>query len=97
MINLSNKKLKQNDRLVSIFSALGDSNRYRIVKLLRNDPTLCVSEVAKKIGISTAGVSQHMKILENAGLVTPKREGQKICYRIADSDRTNRAILKIIK
>ncbi len=96
MINLL-KKVRHNNRLVKIFNALGDANRYKIIKLLRKDPTICVSEVAEKIGISPAGVSQHMKILEEAGLVSPKREGQKICYRIVDTDSTNRTVLRIIK
>ena len=80
-----------------MFSALGDSTRYKIVKLLKTKPELCVSEVADKIGISTAGVSQHMKILEQSGLVRPQRMGQKTCYQLQADDDSNKTLLKLIK
>lgn len=82
-------------QLSDIFSALGDANRLKIIKLLASDRDLCVSEVASEVGITVAGISQHMKILEKAGLVVPQRKGQKICYRI-NGNRENQAILKLI-
>jgi DNA-binding transcriptional ArsR family regulator len=82
-------------KLVSVFSALGDPTRFHIVELLSNQANLCVSEVAQAVGISTAGVSQHMKILERAGLVRPERLGQKICYRL--ESETNRRILQLLQ
>jgi DNA-binding transcriptional ArsR family regulator len=80
-----------------MFNALGDSTRYKIVKLLKSKPELCVSEVADTIGISTAGVSQHMKVLEQSGLVRPQRMGQKTCYRLQADDDSNKTLLKLIK
>lgn len=83
--------------LTTIFQALGDESRYRIVQLLREERDLCVSEVADEIGITTAAISQHMKVLESAGLVQPQRRGQKICYRLDKHSRTNQALLNLIK
>jgi len=84
-------------RLQSVFSALGDESRYKIIRLLGQTEQLCVSEVAAEVGISVAGVSQHMRVLERAGLVRPRRNGQKMCYQIsADSPSINR-IIKIIE
>ncbi|HEX9594607.1 MAG TPA: metalloregulator ArsR/SmtB family transcription factor [Candidatus Saccharimonadales bacterium] len=83
--------------LQAMFNALGDSTRYKIVKLLKSKPELCVSEVADTIGISTAGVSQHMKVLEQSGLVRPQRMGQKTCYRLQADDDSNKTLLKLIK
>ena len=80
-----------------MFNALGDQTRYKIVKLLKERPELCVSEVANQIGISTAGISQHMKILEQSGLVRPQRMGQKICYELQADTASNRTLLELIR
>jgi len=88
--------VKQPSRLVSKFAALGDPNRYKIMRILSSNDDICVSEVAEKVGISTAGVSQHMRILEQAGLIKKLRKGQKICYQIDDDRAENDEILKIV-
>lgn len=84
-------------KLRAMFSALGDPTRYKIVKLLINRPELCVSEVARNVGISTAGISQHMKVLEQSGLVKPERLGQRTCYRLQGEVSHNQTILDLIK
>lgn len=81
----------------AMFSALGDGTRYKIVKLLKERPELCVSEVAQKVGITTAGISQHMKVLEQSGLVSPQRMGQKTCYRLRINGRDSQALINLIK
>ena len=83
--------------LIDAFSALGDKNRYQIFQLLSRDTELCVSQVASEIGISTAGVSQHMKVLEKAGLVRPHRLGQKICYQVTSEKSETAKLLKLIR
>ena len=44
----------------------------------------CVSEVKACLGLSQPNVSQHLKILKEAGLIAGRREKTRICYRIAD-------------
>lgn len=78
------------------FGALGDSSRYQIVQLLLNQPELCVSELATKIGITTAGVSQHMRVLAQAGIVHPKRVGQKMCYQLNDEVTRVKRVLQLV-
>ena len=60
--------------------ALGDHTRMQILRLLltHND---CVRCLAGRVGISEAAVSQHLKILRQAGLVTGQRKGRFIHYR----------------
>ena len=83
-------------KLVSKFAALGDANRFKIILILSENDDICVSEVAQKVGITTAGVSQHMRVLENAGLIKKLRKGQKICYQIDDSRPENDDLFKLI-
>lgn len=90
------KTSKQPSKMVPKFAALGDPNRYKIMNILSRNNDICVSEVADKIGISTAGVSQHMRILEQAGLIKKLRKGQKICYQLDEGKSENDEILKIV-
>lgn len=83
-------------KLSKLFSALGDPTRYKIIKLISKDPSLCVSELAARCEISPAGASQHLSVLEKAGLLVPKRQGKKMCYEIRN-DQTNEKVLELIK
>ncbi len=90
------KTTTKSSKMVPKFAALGDPNRYKIMKILYRNEDVCVSEVATRIGISTAGVSQHMRILEQAGLIKKTRKGQKICYQVDESKPENNEIIKIV-
>ncbi len=68
---------------VEIFSALGDTTRFKLFKLLAQDEEICVGQMAEQLGITSACVSQHMKVLANAGLVDRIRMGQKVCYKVS--------------
>ena len=60
--------------LTKIFKALGDLNRFRIVKMLQKRP-LCVCEIREVLGISQPAVSRSLNILKNAGLVEDEKDG----------------------
>lgn len=66
-----NNSLKE---LTKIFKALGDRNRFRIVKMLQKRP-LCVCEIKEVLGISQPAVSRHLSILKNAGLIEDEKSG----------------------
>jgi len=66
------------------FKALSHPARIRIAaRLLRGD--CCVTEARACLELSQPNVSQHLKILKDAGLIVGRRQGAKICYRLADS------------
>jgi DNA-binding transcriptional ArsR family regulator len=50
------------------------------MQLIEADQKLCVSQLAERIGISTAGTSQHLSLLEKAGLVIRNRDSHRVCY-----------------
>ncbi len=82
--------------LVAKFNALGDKTRYRLLELLINRDDICVSELAQEVSISNAGVSQQLKIMEQAGIIVRKRDGQKICYQVDRSDASNQQLLEML-
>ncbi len=59
-----------------IFAALADPLRLRIVDHLRDKEEACGKELAAMLGVSVALVSHHTRLLEDAGLITRRREGQ---------------------
>jgi ArsR family transcriptional regulator, arsenate/arsenite/antimonite-responsive transcriptional repressor len=66
-----------------IFKALGDSTRLKILKILSiKGSVLCVGKIACILDISQPAVSQHLKVLKNAGLVEADRQGFHMHYRI---------------
>ena len=64
------------DRLSKVFAALADPTRRDIVaRLTESDAT--VGEIAGPYAVSLQAVSKHLKVLEDAGLVTRTREAQR--------------------
>jgi DNA-binding transcriptional ArsR family regulator len=61
--------------------ALGDPTRRRVLELLRAGPRPVV-ELAAELPVSRPAVSQHLRVLKGAGLVTERREGTRHLYRI---------------
>jgi ArsR family transcriptional regulator len=88
--------VKPTETLPKAFSALGDSTRFQLFKLLSTEKEICVSQLAEKLNISPACVSQHMKVLADAGLVTRAREGQKVCYEISTDSPDKKLLNELI-
>jgi ArsR family transcriptional regulator len=66
---------------VKFFKALSDSNRLRIIKMLQTKP-LCVCEITNVLGLATSTVSQHLKILKEAGFILEEKDGKWVNYLI---------------
>jgi DNA-binding transcriptional ArsR family regulator len=63
------------------FDALGDPTRRAIVASLAERPS-AVGELADELPISRPAVSQHLKVLKDAGLVTDRAAGTRRVYRL---------------
>ena len=66
-----------------VMKALSDPGRVKIVKLLQRRE-LCVCEIKEAIGLAQSTASKHLRILENAGLITCSKDGLWVNYRLAD-------------
>jgi DNA-binding transcriptional ArsR family regulator len=64
-----------NDQLTSTFAALADPTRRAILAHLMSGET-SVTELAEPFAMSMAAISKHIKVLENAGLITRARAAQ---------------------
>jgi DNA-binding transcriptional ArsR family regulator len=61
--------------------ALGDRTRRHVFELLREGPR-SVGELADVLPVSRPAVSQHLRVLEEAGLVTHRRQGTRNLYEL---------------
>ena len=62
-------------------AALGDATRRAIFELLAEGPRP-VGEIAGELPVSRPAVSQHLKVLKEAGLVTDRQEGTRRLYQL---------------
>ena len=70
-------------RLEHVFSGLADKTRLKILELLVNEE-LCACEVMAALDLTQPTTSHHLGILERSGLVTSRREGKWVFFRLAD-------------
>ncbi len=64
---------------VRIFKALGDETRLKILVIL-SKKRICAKGLAKHMNISEAAVSQHIKVLKDAGLIVGEKVGYYVNY-----------------
>lgn len=67
-----------------MFDALADATRRRILGLLVAQGELCVCELTASLDEIQPKVSRHLGVLKDAGIVSPRREGTWIFYRLAE-------------
>ena len=65
--------------------ALGHPVRLGIARRLAAEPETCACDFAEIFEVSQPTVSQHLKVLRDAGLVTTTRRGTQICYSLDPS------------
>lgn len=61
--------------------ALGDPTRRAVLEELREGPR-AVGEIASRLPVSRPAVSQHLRVLKEAGLVTERQNGTRHLYRV---------------
>jgi DNA-binding transcriptional ArsR family regulator len=67
--------------VTSTFDVLAEPTRRRILDLLREDERP-VGELVRRLAISQPGVSKHLRVLRDAGLVEVRHDAQRRYYRV---------------
>jgi len=75
--------MKEAEKLSRVFKVLSVGTRVRMVQLLKSR-ALCVNALARELKISSAAVSQHLRILRDADIVTAEKRGYFVHYRVND-------------
>jgi ArsR family transcriptional regulator len=72
------------DELEEVFKALADKTRLRVLALLANNE-VCVCHIHDSLGLPQPTVSRHLAYLRRTGLVTARRDGVWMHYRVSRS------------
>jgi len=67
-----------------LFKALSNVKRLQILELLCKRGEMCVCEIIPELHAEQSSVSQHLAVLREAGILSSRREGTRIIYRIDD-------------
>lgn len=67
-------------RLVRMLKALGNPMRFRIVDFLARQQACITTEIVRNTPLAQSTVSQHLKVLREAGLIRGEIEGPATCY-----------------
>ena len=72
-----------NPKMARVFKALGDENRIKILTLLHTGER-CACRLQEALNISQPTLSHHMRILQDAGLVSARKDGKWIYYSLSE-------------
>ena len=75
--------MKNYEENAKVFKALCDSKRLKIIDIIK-DEEKCACVLLDKLDLSQSGLSYHMKILTDAGLVNARQDGKWTHYSIKD-------------
>lgn len=72
-------------RVTGVFKLLGDPTRVRLLYALLEVGELCVCDLAASTGTMETTVSQALRLLRASGVVTGRRQGRNVYYRLSDA------------
>ncbi len=73
-----------------LWSAIGDPSRRRVLDLLVHHGDATASWLSDQVTFSRQAVSKHLAVLERAGLVSHRKQGREVLFRV-DADRLDQA------
>jgi len=73
-----------------LWSAIGDPSRRRVLDLLVTNGEVSASWLAGHVPFSRQAVSKHLVVLEQAGLISRRKQGREVLYRV-EADRLDQA------
>lgn len=68
--------------IATFLRTAGDIGRLKILCVIFATKDICVSDIAKRLNMSVAITSHHLKVMARMGLLTAKRSGKRICYEL---------------
>jgi ArsR family transcriptional regulator len=77
---------EEQEKLVTMFKALGNPTRFEIMKFLVTHPGCITGDIVEYLPIAQATVSQHLKVLREAGFISGTVEGTATSYCLEDEN-----------
>lgn len=76
---------EESTRIAATFALLSDPARVRALFALLEAGETCVCDLAEMVDMSSSALSHGLRLLRTAGVVTNRRDGRMVRYRLADS------------
>ncbi|MDN4167049.1 metalloregulator ArsR/SmtB family transcription factor [Cytophagales bacterium LB-30] len=73
--------------LADVLNLAGNAVRLKILYLLKQENELCPCDLSDILGMTVPAISQHLKKLKDAGIVTTKKSGQTIFYSVEEQNQ----------
>lgn len=77
--------LEEASGIAEVFGLLSDPSRVRVLFALLEAGEMCVCDLAEMVEMSPSALSHALRLLRTAGVVTNRRDGRMMRYRLADS------------
>lgn len=74
--------MSDEDRVAALAKALAHPARIRILRLLLATPGCIGGTIVEAVGLAQSTVSEHLRILKAAGVITGEIDGPRICYAL---------------
>ncbi len=74
---------REDEALAAVARALAHPARLRILRLLAQTPGCIGGDIVRAVGLAQSTVSEHLRILKSAGLITGEIEPPRVCYMLA--------------
>jgi len=71
-------------QLAEVFKALGEPVRLRLFSLFAHSGEICVCDLTEALELPQSTISRHLGLLRHAGLVSARRDGKWMHYRLRD-------------
>ncbi|TWT07669.1 MULTISPECIES: helix-turn-helix transcriptional regulator [Planococcaceae] len=72
-----------NDQIVKVHKALGDSTRYKVIQIIGEENSLCPAQLEGRLdSIPLSTLSHHLKQLSDCGILKPEKRGTYIFYSL---------------
>jgi ArsR family transcriptional regulator len=78
---IKKRQIEQHKSLALKFKALAHPARLEIIRLLKERPFIC-AEIVDELPLAQATVSQHLKVLKEAGFILSDNSGVSVCYSL---------------
>ena len=76
----------ERERFIAMFKAMGNPIRFEMMEYMLKCPGCNTTNIVDHLPIAQATVSQHLKVLKEAGLVSGEFEGPSTCYCLIDEN-----------
>ena len=74
---------ESDQELATLARALAHPARIKVLRILASRSTCICGEIVDELGLAQSTVSQHLKVMKEAGLIQGEVDGPRVCYCLA--------------